>query len=45
MFLIQTNIRDVSPIPVVGLVFPSVVVDIAATGIVVHEIVVLFHCI
>ena len=45
MRLLRTNIGDVRPLPVVRVELPSVVVDIVSVGIVIQEIVVLFHSI
>ena len=45
MHFLPANIGDVRPLPVVRVAFTYFVVYIIATGIAVHEIVVLFHSI
>ena len=42
MFLLSTDNGDVRPLPVVGVAFPYVVVDIISAGVSVHEIIFLF---
>ena len=45
MCLLLTEIGNMSPLTVVGVALPSVVVDTIAAGVAIHEIIVLFNSI